>query len=394
MRILFVHNFYQLEGGEDTVYRNEIAMLRNAGHDVDVFSVHNDSIKSTWDKVKALIGIVFSFRVYKSLLLTLRKLQPDVVHVHNYFPLMSPSVFYACSKAGVPVVHTLHNFRAICPTALLMHEGKIIEKSIVKGPWWAVTKTVYRDSLLGTLALATMISFHKKVGTWRRTVDGFICLTDFAKQTYVRSGWPEEKIYIKPNFLNDNYAKQSSELSALPNRFALYVGRLSKEKGIDRLLQSWKELNFPLVIIGDGPEKQLLENSPKNVIYLGPKPKNEVLECIEKAQFLIMASTWFEGFPMVLVEAFSKGTCALVPNIGSMAEVVIPNKNGMHFDATKSDSLRLCALELINAPSRCKELGENAKDIFYEKYSEKVNYQQLHDIYTNIILNKYSKEER
>jgi glycosyltransferase involved in cell wall biosynthesis len=388
MRILLVHNFYQIPGGEDSVFHNESTMLDKHQHQVKTFTVCNDDITGKLAAFKALLGLFFSPSHYRQVKQVLSEFKPDVVHVHNYFPLVSPAVFYACRSADIPVVHTLHNFRAICPTSLLMHNGVITEKSITQGPWWTISKRVYKGSLIGTIALASMIAIHKRVGTWHKTVDGFICLTEFAKNVYERAGWPVKKLFVKPNFLIDSaLVKTPSNIPT--NGYALFVGRLCKEKGLDLLLNAWQGISFPLVIIGDGPEKHLLDNVPSNIIYLGSKPKDEVLGYVKQAQFLVMASTWYEGFPMVLVEAFSQGTCALVPNIGGMAEVVVPDKNGMHFDAGDSQSLHSGALALINNLSQCEVLGHNARAIFEEKYSE-----QLINIYQQIISHKKLGNER
>jgi glycosyltransferase involved in cell wall biosynthesis len=388
MRILFVHNFYQLSGGEDFVYRNEIAMLTKAGHDVSEFNIHNNSINGTFRKIAALASLVFSIPVFFKILKVLKAESPEVVHVHNYFPLISPSVFYACKIKGIPVVHTLHNFRAICPTALLMHNDKVTEKSIINGPWWAVKLRVYRTSLIGTLALAIMIAFHKKIRTWDKVVDGYICLTDFSKQLYIKAGWPKEKLYIKPNFIEDTNVDNIMDSQLTSEPYAIFVGRICKEKGISQLLDAWRNIDFTLIIIGDGPEKKLLAGNLKNVKYLGPKSKEEVLYYIKRAQFIIMASTWYEGFPMVLVEAFSQGTCALVPNLGGMAEIVEHQSTGLLFDPTQTFDLQNQAKQLISNLQMCNEYGSNAKQIFKEKYSEKVNYRTLEGIYKDVIIKK------
>lgn len=387
MKVMVIHNTYKIKGGEDSVFQNEVDLIRSYNNDVVIYTVDNDLIETFTDKLKTLFGVIYSLTHYKKIRAILQKEQPDVVHVHNYFPQISPAVFYACGAEAIPVIHTLHNFRAICPTALLMHDGIITEKSITKGPWWAISKKVYKESFIGTFALSCMIALHKTTGTWQKSVDGFICLTEFAKTLYERAGWPTNKLFIKPNFLVDA-PLVTSPVDIPADGYAVFVGRLCKEKGIDLLLAAWRDITLPLVIIGDGPEKHLLDNAPSNIIYLGSKPKDEVLGYIKEAQFLVMASTWYEGFPMVLVEAFAQSTCALVPNIGGMAEVVESGINGMHFDVGNSQALRNCAQTLIDKPQLCLELGRNARKIFGEKYSEQINYQQLMNIYQQVMSRK------
>jgi glycosyltransferase involved in cell wall biosynthesis len=385
MNILIIHNFYQIAGGEDAVYQNEITMLRKFGHTVDTFTVHNDAINSLWGKIRALSGIVFSISSYFKMKQNIKVFKPDIVHVHNYFPLLSPAIFYACKSMGVPVVHTLHNFRAICPTAFLMHKNKVTEKSINDGPWWTIKQQVYKGSIIGSLAVSLMVALHRSIGTWDHKVDGFICLTEFAKNIYVKAGWPASKLFVKPNFIATPFITNES---ATPNKYAVFVGRLCQEKGIELLIGAWKNIDFPLYIIGDGPERHIIENCKlKHVHYLGPQPKDKVLNYVKSSSFLVMTSTWYEGLPMVLIEAFACGTCAIVPNIGGMAEVVTDKTTGLHFEAGNESSLTECVNSIIKTPEIFEKYGTNAKDIYNNKYSEETNYQTLNDIYVKIIKN-------
>ncbi|MEP1870518.1 MAG: glycosyltransferase family 4 protein [Paraglaciecola sp.] len=380
MKVILIHNFYQLAGGEDAVFKNEQALLQKKGHEVIVYTTDNSQISTLFAKMTLVVNAIFSFSQYRKLKAFLTAEKPDVVHVHNYFPIISPAVFYACKKVGVPVVHTLHNYRAICPTALLMHDGKVNERSVTHNSWWTVWKKVYRDSVIGSFSLACMVELHKHLGTWQSKVSVFIALTEFAKSKYKEAGWPVEKIRVKPNFIEDPF---NGKLS-IDKRggYAIYIGRLSEEKGINILLSAWQGMEFPLKIIGDGPLKSVVESNTSPFIeYLGLKSKTEVLELVQNANFIVMASTWFEGFPMVLVEAFACGTPAIVPKLGSMEEIITPNKTGLHFETNEAEALAKQVNLMIANPNETLQMGKNARLEYLNYYTPEKNIELLEGIY-------------
>jgi glycosyltransferase involved in cell wall biosynthesis len=384
VKILLTHNYYQIAGGEDAVMQNEVNLLINYGNEVVKHTVNNNKISSFFSKMTVMFNVPFSYSQYKHMGKVLAEERPDVVHIHNYFPRLSPAVFYACKKAGIPVVHTLHNYRAVCPTALLMHNSKINETSLKGSTWWTVTRRVYRNSFIGSLALACMVELHKLLGTWQTKVDRFIALTEFSRQKYIEAGWPADKIVVKPNFIEDPFDTDTTVHK--DGGYALYVGRLSEEKGIDILLDAWAGVGFPLKIIGDGPLKSSVEsNALSSVEYLGLKKKEEVLELVQNADFIIMASTWYEGFPMVLVEAFACGTPALVSRLGSMKEIVVPHNTGLHFEAGNPTDLAEKAQWMIDNPADVKKMGANSRNEFLAKYTPEKNYEMLMDIYQQAI---------
>lgn len=384
MKILIVHNYYQIAGGEDGVLENEVELLKNGGHNIISYTVNNEYITSFFNKLFTLIGGPFSFSSYRKFLKVLVKELPDVVHIHNYFPLLSPSIFYACNKLNIPVVHTLHNYRAVCPTALLMHDGKVEERSIKKTAWWAVSNKVYRNSYVGSLSLTVMVELHKKMGTWQTKVDRFIALTEFARQKYIEAGWPADKIAVKPNFIADPFTGASS--LDKKGGYALFVGRLSEEKGIDILFDAFKKVDFPLKVIGEGPLKEFVEeNSNENLVFLGRKEKGDVLELVKNSSFIIMPSIWYEGFPMVLVEAFACGTPALVSKLGSMEEIINDGTTGFHFEAGDPNDLAAKVQWMIDNPDAAHEMGANARAEYLAEYTPDKNYEMMIDIYQQAI---------
>ncbi|MBV8662394.1 MAG: glycosyltransferase family 4 protein, partial [Hyphomicrobiales bacterium] len=248
MRVLVVHNFYQNPGGEDSVVREELSLLQRSGVDVDLFSVSNDDITGPVRTLATAIEVVYNPWARRALGKKLAEFRPDVVHIHNFFPRLSPSILDACRGAGAPSVLTLHNYRIMCPSALLYPEEALRERSLQHPCWWTVPRRVYRNSFGGTLALSVMVEFHKRALTWSRKVDRFIALTNWAKQKFVVGGLPAEKIVVKPNF-----AARPPSFAGLRRHGALFVGRLDQQKGVPTLLDAWKSVDYPLKIIGDGP---------------------------------------------------------------------------------------------------------------------------------------------
>lgn len=384
MKILLVHNYYKIAGGEDGVLENEIRLLQSRGHKVIRFVVNNKDINSTLEKVVTFLNTPFAYFQYKKIKKLLQVEMPDIVHVHNYFPQISPSIFYACKSMKVPVVHTLHNYRAVCPTALLMHKGKINEISLKGRSWWTVSKRVYRNSILGSFVLACMVEMHKKIKTWHNKVDCFIALTEFSKQKYIEAGWPSDRIMVKANFIEDPF--NSAPMIEKEGGYGLYVGRLSEEKGIDVLLSAWSNIDFKLKVIGEGPLKSLVENKGTSFIeYLGIKEKAEVLSLIKNADFIIMSSTWYEGFPMVLVEAMCCGTPAIVSKLGSMEEIVEDGVTGLHFACEDINELTKKINYLLSNKKLKKEMALQARQKYLTKYTAEINYQRLIEIYQSAI---------
>jgi glycosyltransferase involved in cell wall biosynthesis len=384
MKTMIVHNNYQIAGGEDSVVASECALLKARGNDVELCRINNDGINNVFDKILTAIGVVFSINQYVKFRKLFKLEKPDLVHVHNYFPLISPAIFYACNQTKTPVVHTLHNYRAVCPTALLMHDGLVNEKNIHSSSWWTVFEKVYRGSFFGSLSLACMVEYHKLVGTWHTKVDRFIALTEFSKAKYIEAGWPEHKICVKPNFIEDPFNGRTPIIKK--EGYALFVGRLSKEKGLNTLINGWGNTGILLKIIGEGPLLDLVESVPDdNVEYLGKKDKQEVLKLIQHSEFIIMPSTWYEGFPMVLAEAFACGTPALVSRLGSMQEIVGDGVTGLHFEAGNSNDMAEKAKWMFDNIEDVRTMGRNAREEYLAKYSPEKNYEILMEIYRQAI---------
>ncbi len=378
MRILQVHNAYQQAGGEDAVVANEGVLLSANGHDVRLWSVDNVAITGPWAQLRTAWQVPYSHTARCQLGRVIAEFAPDVVHVHNFFPLITPSVYDACRDAGVPVVQTLHNYRTICAGALLLRDGRPCEDCIGGSPYQGALHGCYRGSRLGSLAVARMIARHRGQGTWRTKVDRFIALTEFARAKFGEAGFPAEKIAVKPNFVEDGGTRAPEG----DRHGALFVGRLSPEKGIGTLLAAWRDLDAPLRIAGDGPLLSMARGTASpNVMPLGNLPPEAVNQEMARAAFLVMPSQSYEGFPMTLAEAFCRGLPVIASRLGAMAEIVEDRVTGLHFAPGDAHDLAAKARWAADHPEEMRRMGANARRVYVERYAPEVNYEKLLAIY-------------
>lgn len=381
MRILIVHNAYQLHGGEDSVCANEAELLRAAGHDVSVLRADNAGISGGLAAAKAAVGTTYSLSGKRMVADAIAAHRPDVVHVHNFFPLISPSMFDACRAAGVPVVWSLHNYRIACANGLLLRDEKPCELCVSQPPFAAIRYRCYRGSMAGSAALAISIGYHRLAGTWKHKVDRFIALNRFARGKFIEAGLPPERIVIKPNFVADPGPSGNH-----PRAGALFVGRLSEEKGVRTLIAAWRGIAAPLTIVGDGPLRAELEaTAPANVTFAGLKDADGVRAHMRAAAMLVVPSTWYENFPMTIVEAFAVGTPVVASRLGALPEIVEDGVSGLLFDAGDADHLRQTATALLTDPDRAAKLGAGARAEYAKTMTPGANLKMLETIYRDVI---------
>ncbi|KAF3886907.1 MULTISPECIES: glycosyltransferase family 4 protein [Nostocales] len=384
MHILSVHNKYQIRGGEDESRESEEKLLQEMGHQVDVYEEDNQQIASL-NPAQLGLKTIWSKEAYNIVKQKLRSAPYDIVHIQNFFPLISPSVYYAAKEEGVPVVQTLHNYRLLCPNALFFRNGGICEDCLGQLiPYPAVMHSCYRNSQIASGGVATMISLHRSMNTWTKMVDAYIALTEFAKQKFIAGGLPEEKILVKPNFVSHDPG-----FSTESGGFALFVGRLSVEKGLDTLLTAWEHLGtqIPLKIVGDGPLADQVVKAAKRlpqVEWLGRKPMSEVYTLMGEAMFLVFPSKWYETFGRVAIEAFAKGTPVIAANIGAIAELVDSGRTGLHFCPGDAGDLAAKVEWVLANPKKLAQMRQEARAEFEAKYTAEKNYQKLIEIYTKI----------
>lgn len=383
MRVLFIHNKYQQAGGEDEVFAAEARLLEARGHQVLRYTVHNDQIANMNSKtlLKATVWNSSSYRDVRDLV---HKSQPDIAHFHNTFPLISPAGYYAVKAEGRPVVQSLHNYRLLCPNALFFRDGHTCEDCVSRTPPWpGVLHACYRESHSASGAVAAMLTAHRLLRTWTRMVDVYITLTEFARNKFIQGGLPAERIVVKPNFLHSD-----PEPEERWGNYALFVGRLSVEKGVDTLLAAWELLEdqMPLKIVGDGPLSGVVAQAARrleSVEWLGRQPREQVLELMKRARVLIFPSICYENFPLVVVEAFAVGLPIIASNLGSLASLVNPGHTGLLFRPGDPKDLAEKVEWALTRPDELAGMRREARSEFETKYTAERNYERLLSAYAS-----------
>ncbi len=381
MRILSIHNQYQIRGGEDESCAAEEQLLQAQGHQIDVYQEHNNRIAAL-NPLQTATKTVWSREAYQIVKQRLSNSHYDLIQVQNFFPLISPSVYYAAKVTGVPVVQTLRNYRLLCPNALFFRDGHVCEDCLGKSvPYPGIMHSCYRDSKSASSAVASMLTLHRALGTWNRMVDLYITLTHFARDKLIEGGLPPEKIVVKPNFVAPDPGVGTGS-----GGYALYVGRLSVEKGLDTLLSAWEmlEVKLPLKIVGDGPLASQVAEAAKRlpqVEWLGRKPLTQVHQLMGEAKVLIFPSQWYETFGRVAVEAFAKGTPVIAARIGAIAELVDHGRTGLYFKPGDAADLAAQVAWILNHPQKLHQMRQQARLEFESKYTAGTNYQRLMEIY-------------
>ncbi len=380
-KILLVHNHYQQPGGEDEVFANEGALLEDHGHEVLRYTVSNDQLMGM--KKQLLVrAAVWNTAAHKELRSLIRRQRPQVVHFHNTFPLISPAAYYAAHSEGVPVVQTLHNYRLLCPNGLFFRDGGVCEDCIGKSvPWPGVAHACYRGSRAASGTVTAMLTVHRALRTWTKKVDVYVALTEFARRKFIEGGITEEKIFIKPNFVHPDPGAGEGK-----GDYFLYVGRLSKEKGVDTVLAAWERFGgrIPLKVVGDGPmalEVAEAARKMRGVEWLGRQPGDRVLELMKDAGALIFPSSWYEGFPKVIAEAYATGLPVIASNLGSMSSLIRARGTGLHFRPDDAEDLVSQVRWVLAHPAELQRMRREARVEFEEKYTADRNYESLVQIY-------------
>lgn len=384
---MLVHCRYRQRGGEDAVFETELSQLLEAGHDVTGFELYNDDIVTDTAIHKVLAGMrtVWAGRSVEMLRDKIRSVRPEVVHFHNTFPMLSPRAYRVCREEKVPVVQTLHNYRIFCAGAMLMRDGKVCEVCLGKRFYHGLRFGCYRQSKLASAAVVAMQYVHHSMDTFTECVDAYIALTAFARSKCVAGGLPEARIVVKANSL-----KSDPGIGEGTGDFALFVGRLSEEKGIRTLIKAWKSLTgIRLVVAGDGPLLDYVQARAQEfdgcITVLGRVAESEVAVLMGSARLLVMPSEWYEGFPMTAVEAYARGLPIVASEIGSLAELVQDGVTGALFPPGDSAALAARIHELNSDEVGLAACRIGARQQFLQHYSASTNVAALSSIYRSVI---------
>jgi glycosyltransferase involved in cell wall biosynthesis len=381
MKFLLVHNRYKHKGGEDAVLESERRMLLKMGHAVSEYHRDNREISES----VSLRNLVVASRTlwaqdsFDAVARILEERRPDVAIVYNFLPLVSPSVFYACREAGVPVLLHLPNYRLLCPAGAFYRDGHVCEECVEHSLWRSVIHGCYRDSRLATAPVAMMLAVHRWKKTWTEAVDGFLAQSHFLRRKMTEGGIPEEKIFYKPNFLEEDPGESTARAD-----FALFVGRLSQEKGLETLLRAWSHLRtpVPLRIAGNGPLRAALEALAAplgggNITFLGEVPRTEVLSLMKQTRLLVFPSECYEGCPITMLEALACGVPLLASSLGAIRELIDEGRTGLLFRPGDPEHLADRVAWVWDHPDELEKMGHAARAEYEAKYTMERNYDLL-----------------
>ncbi|MFE1585271.1 glycosyltransferase [Streptomyces sp. NPDC059402] len=398
MHVLVVHNRYNSAqpSGENNVVDQEVALLRGAGHRVGVFERRSDDIagRSLPGKVAVPLLVPWNPAVRRELAARLRAERPDVVHVHNVFPLLSPAVLAACADAGVPAVATLHNYTQVCPPGTLQREGRSCTECVgAATPLPAVRHGCYRDSRLATVPLAVSLSVNRR--RWWSGVERFFCISAAQRDVLVAAGMPAERLAVKHNFVPDPDARRSGT-----GEHVLYLGRLAEAKGVRLLMAAWDEvaagggIGVPLVIAGTGPlegEVTAWAAGRDDVRYVGLYGPEQCRRAVARSVAVVAPSTWLEAFGLVVVEAMAAGVPTVAAGHGAFVELVEDGVTGLLHRPGERASLAACLRRIAAEPDRNRRMGLAARRRYEQGFSPAVGLERLVEGYRAAIAGRSAK---
>ncbi len=393
MKILAIHNFHRAgsASGDDQVFKQETAMLEAHGHEVIRYSTINDTFDNAGalGKIKSAFGMLWSFKHYREVKNLIRQHQPDVVHIHTFFPLLSPSVLYAAKKHCGKVAATLHDTRFVCPCATSLR-GTTLCNACGDGNYFRMVKHgCFKGSRLQSLMVACIFTFHRWCRSFYKQIDRYICLNDNQITLLKDINFDPQKIVKKYNFVPDAQPKASAELpDTLPPRYAVFYGRIGEEKGIRILQKIWEQLpDIPLVVMGGGPLAddfaEWAQDKPQ-VHNLGYTQHELCLSIVQGGEFVVFPSIWYEGCSMVEIEAQSLGKPLIATDLGFSVEAIEEGYNGCKVPLGDIDAFVAKIRQLWEQPALCRQMGENARQDYEKKYMPEDNYKQLINIYESI----------
>jgi glycosyltransferase involved in cell wall biosynthesis len=380
-----LHNRYLEGGGEDQSTAAETNLLLARGHEVDTLLEDNSRVAQL-GRLRTAAKAVWSREAYNLVLNTLTRSEYDVVSVQNFFPLLSPAVYYAARRSNVSVVQTLRNYRLICPNGSLYRDGHVCEDCIGHSvPASSVLHACYRGSVSGTAVVASMLSLHRLARSWTRMVDQYVVLSNFMREKCIEGGLPADRITVKPNFVWPDPGCGSGR-----GGFALFAGRLSEEKGVLTLLEAWKHVRggLSLRIVGEGPLNNVVAQAARDnasITWLGRRPWPEVLETMGQASVVVIPSRCHEGFGRVVIEAYSKGTPVLGSEMGSLAEIISHGRTGMLFRAGDPSALTGAINWIIEHPRSSQRMRAEARREYEAKYTGERNGLLLEKVFAKAL---------
>lgn len=395
--MLAIHNRYRQSGGEDVAFEAETRLLEEHGHRVERLVLENSSIPdnpSFERSARLALGTIWSERSATAVAQRVRRARADVVHVHNFFPLLSPSIYAAARHAGAAVVQTLHNYRLVCPVATLYRDGHVCEDCLGRAVAWpSVVHRCYRGSVSGSAAVAGMLAMNRVRGTWVRDVDLYLAVSETVRAKVVEGLLPADLVAVKPNFVPD-----PGQPVTPPGNHFLFVGRLAEDKGVETLVEAWRQLDpsIRLRVVGDGPLAPLVRAASiqlPNLTAVGRIPHDAVLGELRAAKALVFPSRWYEGMPLTIVEAFAAGRPVVASRLGTAGELVT-DATGLLFTPGDAAGLAGAVSTLAADSAAAAALGSAARQVYVRDYTPAANYELLGAFYAEAIRRRRRAAER
>lgn len=387
MKILIIHDFYQRFGGEDAVALAERQLLEEHGNEVTSYTRHNDEIKSynLQDKIKFFPDTIYSLRTRREIRALVRASRPDVAYVHNVFPLVSPSAYHALHALGIPIIQVLHDFRLLCANGLLFTHGEICERCKYGNFLHAVRYRCHRDSYVLSAIYGSSIALNRLMG-WVEKTSAWICLTGFAESKLLEIGIPQEKIFIRPNFIDSSSITPAESVGT----YVIFLGRLSREKGIWTLVRAFEQLKgIELKLVGTGPLEDAIrsyvsQRNLQNIKLVGFKSGKEKWELLRNSLFVVVPSEWYETFCIVVLEAYAAGKPVVASDIGGLPYVVRDGKSGMLFQPGSVADLTEKVRYLIERPAEIEAMGRYGRQLVETEYGPERAYDSLMAIFSAV----------
>jgi glycosyltransferase involved in cell wall biosynthesis len=379
MRILIAHSWLLVMSGDNRVVEDEAKLLRDAGHEVDTWTPRAEGVAGL-GVVRTGARAIWSTSAASTVKGLLRRDRTQVLHVHNPWPNLSPTVFRAAAAEGVPVVMTLHNYRlASCLPATFLREGRVCEDCLGRAvPWPGVVHRCYHDSVLGSAVLATSLTLHRAVGSFQH-VTRFVAVSSFVRDKLIQAGLPQERIGVKPNFA------WPAERRTGAGDYFLYLGRLYPEKGVDTLLEAWRAAPGRLIVVGDGPEAgRLRAMAPSTVEFTGGIPPDQVERVVRGARAFLVPSRWYEAAPRGILEAYASGVPVVASDFGALPELVEQDVSGL-LVPVDSPAGWAAAAERLMDDGEAERLGEGAWRTWRDRYSPERGLEGLESVYGQVL---------
>jgi len=383
MRVLLVHERYRLRGGEDVAVEAEEALLRE--HGVDVASLIEDNKRIQGGGTLGLaLRSIWSREGYDLVSRAIAAHRPDIVHVHNTFPLLSPAVYDAIRAHGLPVIQTLHNFRLLCANGFLLKQGTPCQECLTRlVKWPAVAHACYRGDRKASAAVAAIVGIHKALGTWRNKVDLLLALNPHSRDLFIEGGLPPDRVAVCPPAVRDPGPPAAS---ASDRRGALFVGRLSPEKGIETLIEAWRGVDMPLDVVGEGPlSERLARQAPAHVRFHGGLSASGVSAAMTRAAVLMFPSLWYESFGLVVAEAMAHGLPVLASSGGSVMHMLEDGVSGRFARPGDVADWRAKATAMMAQPDMLHRMGAAARRTFETRFSTAPAFARRMELYQGLL---------